>query len=527
MLVKLEMFDTTLRDGAQTEGVSFSVSDKIEIVKTLDEFGVRYIEAGNPGSNPKDMEFFRSAAGLALKNARLVAFGSTKRKNIAVEDDGNVMSLLQANTDVVAVFGKSWDLHATEILNTTLEENLSCVRETVRFFKGKGKEVIFDAEHFFDGYKNNPVYAMRVLEAAKEGGADVLVLCDTNGGTLPMTVYQTVKTVCQTHPGTRVGIHCHNDGGCAIANSMMAVEAGGVHVQGTFMGIGERCGNADLSVIIPNLQLKGGYDCIAGSLETLSETEIRISEIANMSVPNNKPYVGESAFAHKGGMHIDGVDKLSRSFEHIDPALVGNSRKFLLSEVSGKKAVLLKIKDIAPELTKDSPETTAILERLKELEHIGYQFEAADASFELMVKKVIGRFRPHFELSMYKASSEHPAPDGEMNSSAMIKIKVGGNAETTAAIGNGPVNALDAALRKALCVFYPVLSSVHLVDYKVRVLETGHATGSRVRVLIESSDGHRKWLTVGVSTDIIEASFAALVDSLEYKLCKEEAMASV
>ncbi|WP_073082890.1 citramalate synthase [Sporobacter termitidis] len=521
------MFDTTLRDGAQTEGVSFSVSDKLAVVRTLDEFGVRYIEAGNPGSNPKDMEFFKTAAGLKLKNARLVAFGSTKRKNIAVRDDANVMSLLDAGTAAVAVFGKSWDLHATEILNTTLEENLNCVRETVKFFKDNGKEVIFDAEHFFDGYKNNPAYAMLVLEAAKGGGADVLVLCDTNGGTLPMQVYAVVKTVVEAFPGMRVGIHCHNDSGCAVASSMMAVEAGGCHVQGTFMGIGERCGNADLTVIIPNLQLKGGYECIAGNLETLCETEIKIAEIANLTVPSNKPYVGESAFAHKGGMHIDGVDKLSRSFEHVDPSLVGNSRKFLLSEVSGKKAVLLKVGDIAPELTKDSPETAMILERLKELEHEGYQFEAADASFELLVKKVIGRFRPHFELSMYKASSESPAPDGEMNSNAMIKIKVDGSAETTAAVGNGPVNALDAALRKALCVFYPVLSDVHLIDYKVRVLETGDATGSRVRVLIESTDGHRKWITVGVSTDIIEASFAALVDSLEYKLCTVEAAATV
>lgn len=522
---KLEMFDTTLRDGAQTEGISFSVSDKLAVVKALDEIGVRYIEAGNPGSNPKDMEFFRSADGLRLNNARLVAFGSTKRKNIAARDDANIISLLEADTDTVAIFGKSWDLHATEILNTTLEENLNCVGETVKFFKDRGKEVIFDAEHFFDGYKNNPEYALQVLNAAAEGGADVLVLCDTNGGTLPMRVYEIVKTVCEKYPGKRIGIHCHNDAGCAVANSIMAVEAGGCHVQGTFMGIGERCGNADLTTIIPNLQLKGGYECIAGCLEQLTETEIKIAELANLTVPNNKPYVGGSAFAHKGGMHIDGVDKLSRSFEHVDPALVGNSRKFLLSEVSGKKAVLLKIKDIAPELTKDSPETAAILERLKELEHEGYQFEAADASFELMVKKIIGRFKPHFELSMYKASSEHPAPDGELTSNAMIKIKVDGSAETTAAVGNGPVNALDAALRRALTVFYPVLSSVHLIDYKVRVLETGRATGSSVRVLIESTDGQRKWITVGVSTDIIEASFAALVDSLEYKLCMEEAKA--
>ena len=521
-VAKLEMFDTTLRDGAQTEGISFSVPDKIAIVRALDAIGVRYIEAGNPGSNPKDMEFFRTAAGMRLKNAELVAFGSTRRKDLAVEQDPNVLSLAEAGTNAVAVFGKSWDLHATEILGATLEENLDCVRDTVRFLKQQGKEVIFDAEHFFDGYLHNPDYALQVLDAAVEGGADVLVLCDTNGGTLPMRIYEVVSAVARRYPGMRLGIHCHNDSGCAVANSMMAVEGGACHVQGTFMGIGERCGNADLSVIIPNLQLKRGHTCISGSLETLRDTVRKIAEIANIPVPNNMPYSGESAFAHKGGMHIDGVMKLPRSFEHIDPALVGNTRRFLLSEVSGKKAILHKIRDLAPHLTKDSPETAAILERLKELEHEGYQFEAADASFELLVRKIIGSFKPHFTLDMYKASSESPPPDGVHNSSAMIKIQVDGKSETTAALGNGPVNALDSALRRALCVFYPVLSEMHLIDYKVRVLETGEATGSRVRVLIESTDGRNTWTTVGVSSDIIEASFRALVDSLEYKLFLEE-----
>lgn len=521
-LATLEMFDTTLRDGAQTEGVSFSVSDKMAVVRALDDIGVRYIEAGNPGSNPKDMEFFRSARGLKLKNTRLVAFGSTRRKGIGVEEDSNVLSLLEAETETVAIFGKSWDLHATEILGATLEENLACVYDTVRFLKDHGKEVIFDAEHFFDGYKNNPEYALSVLEAADRGGADVLTLCDTNGGTLPLEVFEIVRTVAARFPGRRLGIHCHNDSGCAVANSMMAVEAGACHVQGTFMGIGERCGNADLSVIIPNLQIKRGHTCIAGGLENLRDTVRKIAEIANMTVPNNMPYSGDSAFAHKGGMHIDGVAKLPRSFEHIDPALVGNSRRFLLSEVSGKKAVLLKIQKYAPHLTKDSPETAAILDRLKELEHEGYQFEAADASFELLVMKMIGCFRPHFSHDMYKASSEAPAPDGVHNSSAMIKIQVDGQSETTAAVGNGPVHALDGALRRALCVFYPAISEVHLIDYKVRVLETGQATGSSVRVLIESTDGRNKWTTVGVSRDIIEASFHALVDSFEYKLNMEE-----
>ncbi len=520
---QLEIFDTTLRDGAQAEGISFSVRDKLAIVKALDEFGVHYIEAGNPGSNPKDMEFFAAASEITLKSAKLVAFGSTRRKGIPVEEDSNVRALLLARTPCVTIFGKSWDLHVTEVLSTTADENLRAVRDTVRFFKERGKELIFDAEHFFDGWRNNKGYALNVLKAAEEGGADVLVLCDTNGATAPLEIYEIVGEVCAKYPGMRIGIHCHNDIGCAVANSMLAVKAGATHIQGTFTGIGERCGNADLSTIIPNLQLKAGYLCVSGGLEKLTATEIKIAEIANLTVPNNKPYVGESAFAHKGGMHIDGVDKISRSFEHVDPSLVGNRRRFLLSEVSGKKAVLLKIADIAPELTKDSPETAWILDRLKELEHDGYQFEAADASFELLVKKIIGKFKPHFDLNMYKVSSESPAPDGEMSSNAIIKIKVDGNAETTAAVGNGPVHALDQALRKALCVFYPELQDVHLVDYKVRVLETGDATGSRVRVLIESTDGHREWTTVGVSTDIIEASFIALVDSLEYRLCLDAA----
>lgn len=519
---KLKILDTTLRDGAQGEGVSFSVPDKLAIVNALDEFGVAYIEAGNPGSNPKDMEFFKVAAGITLKNAKLAAFGSTRRKGIKAEADENVKSLLKAETPAVSIFGKSWDLHVTEILKATLAENLLCVEDTVRFFKENGKEVIFDAEHFYDGYRANAPYALEVLHAACRGGADVLCLCDTNGGTLPMDIYEITGLVCDKFPDAEIGIHCHNDSGCAVANTSVAVKAGARHVQGTFTGIGERCGNADLSVIIPTMQLKQGYECIAGSLEDLNQTTLRIAEIQNMTVPAGKPYVGASAFAHKAGMHIDGVDKLSRSFEHINPGLVGNKRRFLISEVSGKRAVLLKIAGIADDLTKDSPEVAQILEKIKEMEHQGYQFEAADASFELLVKKVLGRFSPHFKLLMYRTSGEFPPPDGESNSSAMIRIEVGDTIETTAAMGSGPVHALDLALRKALCVFYPQLKNVHLIDYKVRVLDTGSATGSTVRVLIQSTDGEREWTTVGASTDIIEASFAALVDSLEYKLCLEE-----
>jgi len=518
----LKILDTTLRDGAQGEGVSFSVSDKLGVVKTLDDFGVAYIEAGNPGSNPKDMEFFRMASGMKLKNAKLTAFGSTRRKGITCDEDDNVCSLLQAGTPAVSIFGKSWDLHVTEILKATLEENLLCVEDTVRYFKDHNKEVIFDAEHFYDGYKANPRYAIKVLDAACRGGADVLCLCETNGGTLPMELYTITKLVCDTFPDREIGIHTHNDSGCAVANTSLAVQAGAKHVQGTFTGIGERCGNADLSVIIPMLQLKQGYDCIAGNLEDLTLTSVKIAEIQNMTVPANKPYVGASAFAHKGGMHIDGVDKLSRSFEHVSPELVGNKRRFLISEVSGKRAVLLKIEGIAKDLTKDSPETAQILETIKEMEHQGYQFEAADASFELLVKKVLGRYKPHFKLLMYRTSGEFPPPDSESTASAMIRIEVGDSIETTASMGNGPVHALDLALRKALCVFYPQLGEVHLVDYKVRVLDTGSATGSTVRVLIQSTDGEHEWTTVGASTDIIEASFAALVDSIEYKLCLEE-----
>jgi 2-isopropylmalate synthase len=518
---RIEILDTTLRDGAQAEGVSFSVTDKLMIVRTLDEFGVRYIEAGNPFSNPKDMEFFKRAQSLELKNAKLVSFGSTRRKDVAARDDANVNALLAAGTPCVSVFGKSWDLHVREVLGVTLEENLMFVADTVRYIKENGREVIFDAEHFFDGYMANPEYTISVLRTAVESGADVICLCDTNGGMQPLPLYNIVKRVVEEFPDVRIGIHCHNDTGCAVANTLLAVEAGCIHVQGTFNGIGERCGNADLSIIIPDLQLKSGYGCVNGRIETLAKTAVRIAEISNKSIPGNKPYVGKSAFAHKGGMHIDGVDKIARSFEHIEPESVGNSRRFLLSEVAGKRAILLKLKDIAPHLTKDSPETAAILERLKELEHQGYQFEAADASFELMVRRVLGTYKPHFTVSMYKTSVEFPHLDSELSSNAMVKIIVGDGAEVAAAMGNGPVHALDLALRRAISTFYPALNDVYLIDYKVRVLELGKATGSRVRVLIESTDGRTTWTTVGASSDIIEASFVALVDSLEYKLFME------
>lgn len=517
----IEILDSTLRDGAQGEGISFSVSDKINIVKSLDLFGVDYIEAGNPGSNPKDMDFFLQIADLELKHSKLCAFGSTCRKGVQPEDDVNIKSLLKAGTEAVSIFGKAWDLHVTEILKISLEDNLDIVKKTVEYLKAKGKHLIFDAEHFFDGYKANSEYTMKVLQTAYDSGADTLALCDTNGGTLPCDIHNITKKVKKAFPDTKIAIHCHNDIGCAIANSMIAVEDGAEQVQGTFIGIGERCGNTDLSVVIPNLKLKADYDC-CGELEHLFSLTRRIAEIANTQIENNRPYVGYSAFAHKGGMHIDGVLKLKKSFEHVKPEMVGNKRKFLMSEVSGRSTLLAKAAAIAPELKKDSPEAALILKKLKEMEHFGYHFEAADASFELLVKRTIGCYKPHFKLVLYKTMGEFPVPEGGMPSSATIKIDVEGKEEIAAAMGNGPVNALDNALRKALCVFYPAIADIELIDYKVRVLEENSTTAAKVRVLIETTDEEHNWTTIGVSNDIIEASIIALVDSIEYKLARTE-----
>ena len=523
--MKLEIFDSTLRDGAQSEAVSFSVQDKLNIVRALDEFGVAYIEAGNPGSNPKDIDFFKQAANMRLAHAKLCAFGSTRRKNTPVEQDKGVLSLLEAGTSVVAIFGKAWDLHVHNILNTTLEDNLGMVYDTVSFFKRHGKEVIFDAEHYFDGWRVNEAYALSVLQAAADAGADVLCLCDTNGGTLPMDVMRATQQAAGLFPGLRIGIHCHNDTGCAVASTLLAVQAGATHIQGTLTGIGERCGNTDLSIVIPNLQLKQGHECVPGDLSNLSQITMRLSDIANMALPANKPYVGASAFAHKGGMHIDGVLKDTNSFEHIDPARVGNRRRFLMSEVSGRTMVLAKLNAIAPELTKDSPETQLIVDRLKQLEFEGYQFEGADASFDLLLLQCLGRFTPHFKLIMYRTNGEFPPPAAEQSAFAVLGIEVRGQNETAAAMGNGPVHALDTALRKALSVFYPELGRVHLTDYKVRVLSGEQSTASMVRVLIESTDGQRVWTTVGVATDIIAASWQALADSIEYILYKNDCAA--
>ncbi|OJU18372.1 MAG: citramalate synthase [Clostridiales bacterium 43-6] len=514
----IDIFDSTLRDGAQGEGISFSVEDKLNIASALDELGIGYIEAGNPGSNPKDLEFFQRAASLNLKHSTLVAFGSTRRKNSKAEEDNNVIAMMTANTRVVAIFGKCWDLHVTEILNAAPEENLAMITDTVEYFVKNGKEVIFDGEHFFDGYKANPDYALEALGAAVKGGASCLTLCDTNGGSFPFEIEAAVKTVTERFPGVTVGIHCHNDGGLGVANSIAAVNAGATQVQGTYLGFGERTGNANLSTIIANLQLKLGYRCIPEeTMQFLTTTAMEIAEISNITLNNNEPFVGLSAFAHKAGMHADGVMKCSESFEHINPAAVGNERRFLVSEISGKTAILKKISKFAPDMDKNSPYIKEIIDQLKELEHKGYQFEGAEGSFRLLVQKILGNFTPSFDLVSYKVLDELPY-DNNFSATTTIKVKVDGQLKVAAAEGDGPVNALDKALREALGTFYPSLSHIHLIDYKVRVMEPREATAAVVRVLITSTDGNSIWSTVGVSSDIIEASWLALVDSIEYKL---------
>jgi len=511
--MKIEIFDTTLRDGEQGEGIQFSPIDKLDIVKTLDNLGVAYIEAGNPGSNPKNLAFFTEIARMKLKYAKLVAFGATRRRGLTAEGDANCQSLLAANTPCVAIFGKAWDLHVTEVLRAELNENLEMITDTMRFFKEMDKEVIFDAEHFFDGYKRNPAYALSVLEAARSGGADCLVLCDTNGGCFPDEIYDITKIITERYK-QRIGIHCHNDGGNAAANSIMAVKAGVVHVQGTYTGFGERCGNAALSTVIPNLQLKLGYSCIPpDNMSQITETARVISEIANLAPDNIAPFIGVSAFAHKAGMHIDGVSKSSESFEHIPPDAVGNKRRFLISEISGRSAVLPVLQRFMPELNKGSPEVSDVMNLLKQFEFEGYQFESAEASLELMIRKHLGRTRSFFDLEHY-----HILNDQDTACSAIVKVSVDGNEEISAAEGDGPVNALDKALRRALEGFYPSLKKMRLTDYKVRVLESSDATAAKVRVLIQSTDGTDVWTTIGVSQNIIHASWKALTDSIEYKL---------
>lgn len=519
---KVQVFDSTLRDGAQAQGISFTVEDKLKVVRTLDAIGVDFIEAGNPGSNPKDLEFFQRVADVKLERSLLVAFGSTRRKNVAVEDDSNVQSLVQANTGAVAIFGKSWDFHATDIIGATLDQNLDMIADTIGYFRKLGKRVVFDAEHFFDGYKANKAYALSSLAAAAGAGAECLALCDTNGGCFPDEVASIVAEVCAAYPALTVGIHAHNDGGMAVANTVLAVMAGAAQVQGTFIGFGERTGNANLAAAVANLELKRGLRCLPeGKLAGLTATARVIAEIANIALDDWMPYVGNHAFSHKGGMHIDAVQKSPRSFEHVEPESVGNRRSFIMSEVAGKSTILGRIKQVKPDIAKDSPETQRIIDKLKELEHKGYQFESADATVELLIRKELGKYKPFFNLIGFKTIGEHPSESGAVCAQALIKIEVGGETEITAAEGDGPINALDKALRKALERFYPELAAMHLVDFKVRVLDSKEASAAKVRVLIESADGGASWTTIGVSSDIIEASWFALVDSIEYKLIRD------
>jgi 2-isopropylmalate synthase len=518
---RVEILDTTLRDGAQGEGISFSVHDKLAVVQALDELGVDWIEAGNPGSNPKDMEFFRLAGNLKLENAGLCAFGPTRKKGISAGEDPQVRSLLDANTEAVTIFGKSWDLHVTDVLRVGLEENTAMIADTVAFLKAEGRTVIYDAEHFFDGLRANAGYALETIRAALDAGADRVVLCDTNGGSFPGAIAEGVGAALEQvglAPGS-LGIHAHNDAGMAAACSVQAVQAGCRHVQGTLVGFGERCGNTSLAALIPSVEIKLGLPCLPpGRLERITEITRRVAEIANVAVPDNMPYVGAHAFSHKAGMHADGILKTSRSFEHVDPARVGNDRHFLMSEVGGRSAIAERARKIEPAITRDHPVTAAVAEKLKTLEAAGWAFEGADGSFELLVRRELGRYKPLFEILAYRVVSEHPTGETIACSHAWVKVLVEGQDEIAAAEGDGPVNALDGALRRALTRFFPDLEKVRLSDYKVRVIDGNAATAAKVRVLIESTDGANTWTTLGVSEDIIDASRAALVDSIEYKL---------
>jgi 2-isopropylmalate synthase len=518
---QVKLYDTTLRDGAQAEGISFSVADKLMVLKKLDELGIHYVEGGWPGSNPKDITFFKKAKMLRLKIAKLVAFGSTRRKNIEVESDVNIKRLLRAGTNVVTIFGKSWDFHVKYALRTSLEENLRMIHSTVRFLKSRGLEVIYDAEHFFDGYNSNSSYALKTLKEAEDAGADNISLCDTNGGTLPDNLEKIVREV-KSKIKTPLGIHTHNDSGMAVANSIIAVKAGCVLVQGTINGYGERCGNANLCSIIPNLKLKLRVNCISdGQLESLTKVSRYVSEIANMIPRDEQPFVGNSAFAHKGGVHVSAVQKRPQTYEHIQPELVGNRRKILISELAGKSAVLSKAKELEIDFKKDAKATGKVLKLLKELEHKGYQFEGAEGSFEVLMKKVLGEHKSFFDLEGFRVIVER-LKRGKLRSEATIKLRVGDKEEHTASEGDGPVNALDNALRKALERFYPALKEMSLTDFKVRVINAEVGTAAKVRVLIESRDKKDEWGTVGVSENIIEASWQALVDSIEYKLMKDK-----
>ena len=520
------IYDTTLRDGAQREGLALSIEDKLRIARRLDALGVPFIEGGWPGANPKDVKFFWQLKETPLLQAQVTAFCSTRRPGQVAAEDTMLQPVLSAGTEWITLFGKSWDLHVTTGLQTTLAENLAMIDDTIRYFCSQGRRVIYDAEHWFDGYRANPDYALQTLAIAVTAGAEWLVLCDTNGGTLPQEV-SAVVTIVHTwlqsfpEPRPQLGIHTHNDSGTAVANAMAAVAAGATMVQGTINGYGERCGNANLCTLIPNLQLKLGYPCIASArLETLAETSRFISEVVNLAPDDHAPYVGRSAFAHKGGIHVSAVEREPKTYEHIDPAAVGNSRRIVVSDQAGLSNVLVKARSFGLRLERHDPASRQLLNRLKTLEHEGYQFEAAEASFELLMREALGDRPRFFDLKGFHINCQHQGngTDHSSQSLATIKVAVEGEDILAAAEGNGPVAALDAALRKALLNFYPAIAHFHLSDYKVRIIDSGAGTAAKTRVLVESGDGAQRWTTLGVSTNIIEASYQAVTEGLEYGL---------
>lgn len=517
---KILIYDTTLRDGSQGENISFSLEDKLHIVKKLDDVRLDYIEGGWPSSNSKDCAFFQHAQKLKLKHAKLAAFGSTHHPRHTAAHDRNLQALIEANTPVVTIFGKTWDLHVQVALGVSLKENLDLIRESVAFLKSRGKEVIYDAEHFFDGFEADSAYALATLKAAEEAGADIIVLCDTNGGTLTTDIRDHFEAASK-QVKTPLGIHTHNDCDMAVANSIAAVQLGAVQVQGTINGYGERCGNANLCSVIPNLELKLGIRAIGKkNLQQLTEVSHYVSELANLPPRQDLPYVGKSAFAHKGGIHVSAVMKTSSAYEHVDPAAVGNERRVLVSELSGKSNVIYKAVERGLSIDESAPDAKVVVEKLKVMEHDGYQFEGAEGSFELLFDRLVHHAKEFFELDGFRLITEKKGGN-ESYSEAVIKLRVDAKEEHTAAEGVGPVSALDRALRKSLTTFFPCIQDIRLTDYKVRVLNPKGATDAKVRVLIESTDGHDTWGTIGVSENLIEASWQALVDSITYKLKKE------
>ncbi len=520
----VKIYDVTLRDGTQGEDISFSIHDKIRIAQKLDELGVHYIEGGWPGSNDRDEGFFKEAKKVRLRKAKLAAFGSTRRVKKSCDEDASIQALLKAETPTVTIVGKSWDFHVTEALRIGLDENLEIISDTVEYLKQKTDEVFFDAEHFFDGFKHNPEYTLKAITTAHEAGADVLVLCDTNGGTMPWEIEAAIQEVRAKLPDASLGIHTHNDGEVGVANTLYAVREGARQIQGTINGYGERCGNANLCSIIPNLKLKLEMECLSEEeLMKLYEVSHFIHELTNLPPIKHGAFVGDSAFAHKGGLHASAVMRNEETYEHIKPGIVGNRRRVLISDLAGRSNILFKAKELGIELDPQDSCVNDILNELKKLENEGYEFEGADASFELLVRKTLGEYRKPFHLKSARTITEKRTEDEDPMTEATLVVQVDGITEHMAATGNGPVNAIDQGLRKALVKFYPSLKDMKLKDYRVRVLNTKHGTDALVRVLIESGDGESNWSTVGVSHNIVEASWKALIDSIDYKILKDEA----